>query len=108
MKRLDMIRKLSAAGKTKINGKNVALCKNTELVKALAELDTKVFADDTIGDKITHNKDTVGDTVIMRKPKADTVRFVYGIDVWGKEEFEVPREKVRWLKEFGYKVVGEG
>ena len=44
------------------------------------------------------------DTVTMYKPKPDTVRYVYGVDVFEKKEFEVPKRLVSLLKKFGYKV----
>ena len=47
------------------------------------------------------------DYVIMYKPKPDTVREVYGVDVFEKNEFKVPKNKVHLLKSFGYKVKEE-
>ena len=44
------------------------------------------------------------DTVTMYKPKPDTVRYVYGVDVFNKKEFEVPKRLVSLLKKFGYKI----
>jgi len=101
MKRAEVLQVLKDAGVDKIDGKPIHQCKNAELLAELKRITDQQEIAKAKQYKIRKAK------VFMRKPKPDSVRYIYGIDVWNKDVFEVPRGRVKWLQEFGYEVVEE-
>lgn len=49
----------------------------------------------------------MSEMIKIRKPKKDTVHWVFGIDVLNKDEFEAPKHLADSFKEFGYEVFEE-